>query len=58
MKIKIKSIVTALALSASLSAFAADTIRIGVSGPYTGGSSPMGVSMRDGVRLAATEINA
>ncbi|MGB8517478.1 MAG: ABC transporter substrate-binding protein, partial [Gallionella sp.] len=31
---------------------------IGVSGPYTGGSSPMGTSMRDGVRLAATEINA
>lgn len=58
MKIKIKSIVTALALSASLSAFAADTIKIGVSGPYTGGSSPMGVSMRDGVRLAASEINA
>ena len=58
MKIKIKSIVTALALASSLSAFAADTIRIGVSGPYTGGSSPMGVSMRDGVRLAATEINA
>jgi branched-chain amino acid transport system substrate-binding protein len=33
-------------------------IKIGLSGPYTGGSSAMGVSMRDGVRLAASEINA
>ena len=58
MNMKIKSIVTALALAASCAAFAADPIRIGVSGPYTGGSSPMGASMRDGVRLATTEINA
>ena len=36
---------------------AADPIKIGVSGPFTGGSSSMGVSMRDGVRLAAEEIN-
>ncbi len=35
-----------------------DTIKIGVYGPLTGGSSPMGLSMRDGVRLAADEINA
>lgn len=35
-----------------------NTIRIGVYGPFTGGSSPMGLSMRDGVRLAADEINA
>lgn len=35
-----------------------NTIRIGVYGPFTGGSSPMGLSMRDGVRLAAGEINA
>jgi len=33
-------------------------IRVGVYGPFTGGSSPMGVSMRDGIRLAAKEINA
>jgi len=58
MKYKIKSIVIALALSASFSVFAADTIKVGVSGPYTGGSSPMGASMRDGVRLATAEINA
>lgn len=44
-----------LALSAT--ALAADAIKIGVSGPFTGGSSSMGVSMRDGVRLAVDEIN-
>ena len=37
---------------------AGEPIRIGVSGPFTGGSSPMGVAMRDGIRLAAQEINA
>jgi branched-chain amino acid transport system substrate-binding protein len=35
-----------------------EAIKIGVYGPFTGGSSPMGLSMRDGVRLAAEEINA
>ena len=38
-------------------AHAADPIKIGVSGPFTGGSSSMGVSMRDGVKLAVDEIN-
>ena len=48
----------AVAASAMLAtgAYAAD-IKLGVSGPFTGGSSSMGVSMRDGVRLAAKEIN-
>src|SRR5450631_3480303 len=47
-----------LALAATTSiAFAADPIKIGVDGPFTGGSSSMGVSMRDGVRLATDEIN-
>ncbi len=45
-----------LACAMSLS-FAADPIKIGVAGPFTGGSSSMGVSMRDGVRLATDEIN-
>jgi branched-chain amino acid transport system substrate-binding protein len=50
---------TAIALAIGLSsvAQAADTIKIGVAGPFTGGSSSMGVSMRDGVRLATDEIN-
>jgi branched-chain amino acid transport system substrate-binding protein len=58
MNIKIKAVITAFALAASFSALAADPIRIGLSGPYTGGSSPMGISMRDGVKLATAEINA
>ncbi len=48
----------AITLSLAATAQAADTIKIGVSGPFTGGSSSMGVSMRDGVRLAAQDINA
>jgi len=49
----------AVAAAAMLStgAYAAD-IKVGVIGPFTGGSASMGVSMRDGVRLAAKEINA
>ncbi|HWU44424.1 MAG TPA: ABC transporter substrate-binding protein, partial [Bdellovibrio sp.] len=34
-----------------------DTIKIGVYGPFTGGSAPMGVSMRNGVQIAVDEIN-
>ena len=49
---------TAVALACmAATAFAADPIKIGVDGPFTGGSSSMGVSMRDGVRLATDEIN-
>jgi branched-chain amino acid transport system substrate-binding protein len=50
------SLAAALVLSAGVAA-AADPIKIGVDGPFTGGSSSMGVSMRDGVRLAVDEIN-
>lgn len=50
------TVLSALMLSAGL-AMAADAIKIGVAGPFTGGSSSMGVSMRDGVRLAVEEIN-
>lgn len=50
---------TMLAVSPCL--FAQDSsnlpIRIGVSGPFSGGSSPMGESMRNGIRLAVDEIN-
>jgi len=53
-----KQVWTAVALATfAWSAQAAEPIKIGVSGPFTGGSSSMGVSMRDGVRLAADEIN-
>ena len=59
---KITSIVLICAASACFaSSYAKDavpeTIKIGVSGPFTGGSAPMGESMRGGVRLAIDEIN-
>jgi branched-chain amino acid transport system substrate-binding protein len=41
-----------------LVATAGDPIKIGVYGPFTGGSAGMGISMRNGVRLAAEQINA
>ncbi len=34
-----------------------EPIRIGVTCPFTGGSSPMGESMRNGIRMATEEIN-
>jgi branched-chain amino acid transport system substrate-binding protein len=54
-----RTFLIALATSTALvgAAFAADPIKVGLSGPYTGGSSSMGVSMRDGVKLAVEEIN-
>jgi len=49
---------TAVTLASATSLTGAvEPIKIGVTGPFTGGSSSMGVSMRDGVRLAAEEIN-
>jgi branched-chain amino acid transport system substrate-binding protein len=52
---------TLLALAASTAlaatAVAQQPIKVGLSGPFTGGSASMGVSMRDGVKLAVGEIN-
>jgi branched-chain amino acid transport system substrate-binding protein len=39
-------------------ALAGDVIKIAITGPFTGGSAPMGASMRDGAKLAIAEINA
>ncbi len=36
---------------------ATSSIRIALTGPFTGGSSAMGISMRDGANLAIQEIN-
>ena len=55
MKIKLLATVAAVVMSGA--AFAADPIKLGLTGPFTGGSSSMGVSMRDGVKLAVDEIN-
>jgi len=57
MRLSFKLLAVAGAVAFSAGAFAADPIKIGVDGPFTGGSSSMGVSMRDGVRLATEEIN-
>ncbi|MBW7862310.1 MAG: ABC transporter substrate-binding protein [Rhodocyclaceae bacterium] len=53
----LRLLVVLLCLSV-LPALAETAIRIGVSGPFTGGSSPMGISMREGIRIAAAELNA
>jgi branched-chain amino acid transport system substrate-binding protein len=52
---KILGAVAALAFATH--AEAAEPIKIGLSGPFTGGSSSMGVSMRDAVKLAVAEVN-
>ncbi|MEO7954434.1 MAG: ABC transporter substrate-binding protein [Polaromonas sp.] len=52
-----KLAIASAVLSVAGLAAAADPIKIGVTGPFTGGSSSMGVSMRDGVKLAVEEIN-
>jgi branched-chain amino acid transport system substrate-binding protein len=36
----------------------AQSVKLAVTGPFSGGSAPMGVSMRDGAKLAINEINA
>ena len=57
MKLSLQLTAAAAVLFSAGLAMAADPIKIGVDGPFTGGSSSMGVSMRDGVRLAVEEIN-
>lgn len=55
------SIIAACVISSSAAIArieAGTTIKIGVSGPFSGGSSPMGDSMRNGIRLAVQEINS
>ena len=54
----LQSLVLLIALYGVASYSVAQTVRIGLSGPFTGGSSPMGESMRNGVRLAVDEINS
>jgi len=48
----------ALALLSLAGAAQADSIKIALTGPFSGGSAPMGVSTRDGAKLAIQEINA
>ncbi len=53
-----KTLLATLLLGFSTQLFAADTIKLAITGPFSGGSAPMGVSMRDGAKLAINEINA
>lgn len=46
-----------LLLAAVSGAWAAEPIRIGVDGAFTGGSAPAGLSMRNAAHMAADEIN-
>lgn len=46
-----------LSTSFSTGAMAADVVKIAITGPFSGGSAPMGVSMRDGAKLAVSQIN-
>src|SRR5208282_371285 len=51
-------VTTALVVFFAVQAFAGNTIKIAITGPFSGGSAPMGASMRDGAKLAIAEINA
>lgn len=53
-----KTLLATLLLGCSTQLFAADSIKLALTGPFTGGSAPMGASMRDGAKLAISEINA
>ena len=46
-----------LIATSHLAAQTAPPIKIGLDGPFTGGSSPAGISLRNGTRLAVEEIN-
>ena len=53
-----KRILAALLSVIALPALGADVVKIALTGPYSGGSAPMGASTRDGSKLAIAEINA
>ena len=54
-----KTLIASLLLGMfAVPAMAADAIKIAITGPFSGGSAPMGTSMRDGAKLAIAEINA
>lgn len=58
MKFRSISIAVAMSFASALSVAAEDPIKLGLVVPLTGGSSPIGASVRDGVKLAVNEINA
>lgn len=56
----ISKLVAAVAIYASITtaASAAPSFKLAITGPFSGGSAPMGVSMRNGAELAIQQINA
>ena len=54
-----KTLLLSLLLSlVTTQAYAEGSLKIAITGPFSGGSAPMGISMRDGAKLAIAEINA
>ena len=53
-----KKLLALLLSTLAANTLAADTIKIALTGPFSGGSAPMGTSARDGSKLAIAEINA
>jgi branched-chain amino acid transport system substrate-binding protein len=53
-----KTILALVLCALAAPATAADTIKLALTGPFSGGSAPMGTSTRDGSKLAIAEINA
>jgi branched-chain amino acid transport system substrate-binding protein len=53
-----KRLLALVALTLAQPVLAADTIKLALTGPYSGGSAPMGTSARDGSKLAIAELNA
>lgn len=53
-----RQIVYGSLLLTALGLHAGDTVKLAITGPFTGGSAPMGTSTRDGAKLAIAEINA
>src|SRR5512141_2838 len=53
-----KTLLATLLFGLSTQLFAADAIKLAITGPFSGGSAPMGTSTRDGAKLAINEINA
>jgi branched-chain amino acid transport system substrate-binding protein len=58
MTLKIKPVLALLAASLSMTIAAAQTLKIGVIAPLTGGGAPWGLAAAEGPRILAEEINA
>ncbi len=56
--VRLVGLTVAAALALPMPGWTQETLKIGLSGPFSGASAPMGTSMRNGIRLAVEEINA